>query len=452
MYEIVPIPPTDLVLDQENARIGEVQPSQPATYVALARMSPKALMGMCRDIVDLGGLDPISPVAVMATGDKHRKYRVLEGNRRVLALKVLETPTLLIGKKILTNAQERKLQTLAARYQADPVLTVNCVLFESMDAASHWIVLRHTGANDGAGLREWGASEKENFRLRHGHADRATTALQVVRFLEKAGDGPLPPNTRIATTLVRLMSTPEVRAAYGLDFAGGELIALYPAEVIAPGLRSLVDELSSKRLGVGDVYTAKQRRAFAGSAGKVNPLDENSRLGAPVTLTGLAAGVTESPATKSRRRRPKVSRERTTIVPASCMINPTLPRLNDLFNELSTLDVDTYPNAGACLLRVFLELSVDREIIRLKLMSEAQRRNAPLAKRMKDLAAELTRTGRIDGQLEKAVIHIADGQNVIAASTTTFNQYVHNPFVLPSPREIRLAWTQLEPFLEAITT
>ena len=93
MHELVEVSPADLILDAKNARLGEEQPSQPATTVALAKaVGGKALLTLCADIVE-HGLDPISPLAVVATGDRKQKYVAIEGNRRVLALKVLDAWT-----------------------------------------------------------------------------------------------------------------------------------------------------------------------------------------------------------------------------------------------------------------------------------------------------------------------------------------------------------------------
>lgn len=83
-------------------------------------------------------------------------------------------------------------------------------------------------------------------------------------------------------------------------------------------------------------------------------------------------------------------------------------------------------------------------------MTEAVRNSTSLAKRLKVTAADLNAAGDIDGQMEKAVIKVADGSGPLGTSTTTFNQYVHNRFVFPKASEIRVAWDELEPLVRAI--
>ncbi len=59
-------------------------------------------------------VDPTALVAVVAVGDIRKRYRVIEGNRRVLALKALETPSLVTPA--LAPKDGRKLVRLSSEY------------------------------------------------------------------------------------------------------------------------------------------------------------------------------------------------------------------------------------------------------------------------------------------------------------------------------------------------
>lgn len=123
---------------------GEEQPSQQAIYLALATQQGRRLIKLAEDIIE-NGLDPITLPAIVATDDRRRRYRVLEGNRRVLALKALDTPAI-VSSAFSSGADQRRLNQLAARYSARPLDPIECVLFDSEDEAQHWIELRHTGS------------------------------------------------------------------------------------------------------------------------------------------------------------------------------------------------------------------------------------------------------------------------------------------------------------------
>lgn len=467
MHTTVKIPITDLLLDTSNARLGDEQPSQQAAYLTLAKQQGRRLIKLAQDIVEFG-TDPTTIVAVVATNDRRPRYRVLEGNRRVLALKALETPTTVSAA--FSKADQRKLLELSAAYAADPLDEIDCVLFDSEDDVFHWIDLRHTGANDGAGLVEWDSNEQDRFRHRHGKNQSRNPAGQVIDFIDNL-DGAPTSKTRIVTTLKRIIVALPVREKLGLEIQAGVVLSHYPRDEVAKGLRKIVSDLRSQTIKVKDVYEAADREEYLKKFTESDLPDASTKLKTPVPLMDLPASVPfpsgegagsdvggedaeedeENPPPPPPRRKPTKKRApRTSVAPNDCGINPEPPRMNSIFNELQTMDADSLPNSSAVLLRVFLELSVDHEIERSKLMSENERLNSPLSKRMKMVAAKMLADGRIVSQLEKAIVKVADSQHTIAASNITFNQYVHNKYVLPKPSEIRTAWDELQPFLEEL--
>lgn len=449
MHEIVEIPLADLQLDSKNARLGEEQPSQQQIYLALAKQQGRRLLMLAEDIVK-EGMDPTTLPAVVATSDSKKRYRVVEGNRRVLALKALETPT--IVAPALATAEQKRLNDLSDKYALAPIEDVTCVLFGTEEEARHWIDLRHTGENEGRGLVAWDANEKDRFRARTG---LRKPAGQVVDFIDKIRDVTgVSSGTGILTTLQRLLGTPEVRERIGLELVDGgkTVVSHFPREEIAKPLAHIIDDLTTGRIKVKDVYERDDRIAYARSLPRKSLPSKAARLQDPVALDDLAAGratpAKASPAKKASKR-PHDTR-RTSLIPREAKLNPTPPRINAIYNELLALNVDQYPNACAVLLRVFLELSIDHEISNATLMTDNVRNNAPLAKRMRTLADHMANTGVISDDLRKAVHKIANTQHVIAASTTTFNQYVHNRFVLPKPSELMTSWDELQPFMEKL--
>lgn len=138
------------------------------------------------------------------------------------------------------------------------------------------------------------------------------------------------------------------------------------------------------------------------------------------------------------------------MIPQSCQLDVGPPRINSIYNELLKLSADQYTNACSVTLRVFVELSVDHYLVQESLMTDSDRRKAPLAKRLKTAADNLKQNGAIDTQLKDAVYRIADNRRELSASTMTFNQYVHNEYVYPRAGELRIAWDELQPFIEKL--
>jgi hypothetical protein len=444
--EIVDIPVTDLLLNSENPRLGGGSTTQNETALELAKQQGDNLVRLAEDIVEKG-LDPTTLTAVVATGDRRKRYDVLEGNRRILAIRALETPALVAPA--LTPASNRKLTELAARYEKEPIDEVTCVLFEDETEAMHWIELRHTGMNQGIGLVEWGADEKARFQELH--KGRPNPARQLIDFVEKAGGlsaAALASNRKILTNVERLIETPYVREKLGIGLAEGQLVALHPADELKKGLTRVVEDLKTGQITVPQLYHAEDRRTYVDSLPKASLPKKSTQLDAPVRLDDLAAGKTPrtvTPKAPPRRRRTT----RTTVITKTAQLDVTHPRINRVYNELLLLNAEQFPNACSVLLRVFIELSVDHYLNTNNVMTDHQIRNTPLAKRLSTTADHLNKNGKISAKLKSAVDTVASrAKNTLGGPTVvTFNQYVHNEYVFPRSNELYTTWDELEPFV-----
>jgi hypothetical protein len=440
----------DLLLDGDNPRLSEPKQSQLDTAAGLAREHGDGIVRLAADIVE-NGTDPTTLTAVVATKDRHKRYRVLEGNRRVLALRALESPSLISAE--LSTASQKRLADLARRYALNPIETLPCVLFDSEDEADHWVRLRHTGENKGVGLVSWGSEEQDRYSRRHQGIRKP--AGQVIEFVDKHGslsDEAKTSRRRVITSLQRLLHTAYARDKLGVDVRGGQVVALYSTAATARSLSKIVDDLKSGVVTVPDLYHIGHRKAYIDGLPKSVLPKPSERLAQPVVLDDLTAGAaTPRPAVATRPRRKKQPIPRTTVIPKSASLNVTPPRINEVFLELAELNAERYPNACSVLLRVLIELSVDHYVQRNKLLTEAQRRNGNLAKRLKLVAKDLRTKGDIQPQLERAISDMADGNTtVIGAKIPTFNQYVHNQYVFPRATDLYLSWNELEPFMEAL--
>jgi hypothetical protein len=485
-----------LLLDQSNARLGEEQPNQQATQLALATLVAKQLLEIAADIAEFG-LDPTALMAATPEGAPSGKLRVIEGNRRLLAVKAMETPA--IVESALAAAQKRRLSRLSEQFSKSPISSIPCVVFDQEEEARRWIELRHTGANDGVGLVEWDSNEQDRYRSRHGSAEDRRPAGQIIDFVSKV----YPPNRgdkKIFTTLARIISTRAVRERLGIEIDGGLVYSFYPASEVLKGLSTVVRDFRSGDRKVSDVYYEDQRIDYVNGfspdqlpapASQLASRELLTRLTTPSPLgvegrppgatQDLPAGAGVSPTSSrgqpstigtgsagaassggssppaggvnaaSRASRVKPPRRRTTTIPSNCILWISVePRINALYHELVRLDVDQFTNACAVLLRVFVELSADHHVAKRNLIPEAQRRSTSLAKKLKELASHMQSQGEIDSQLQRAVEKIADGSNLMSASTITFNQYVHNKFAYPQPTELCTAWDELQPFVQTL--
>lgn len=449
MAEIVRIPIADLLLHTENPRLPGERSTQQETALNLAQQQGDNIVRLATDIVD-HGLDPTTLTAVVATGDRRKSYRVIEGNRRILALRALETPSLI--SPVLSASSRKKLNDLSSKYTQDPLTAVDCALFATEQDGTHWIQLRHTGENQGVGLVGWGAEEQDRFRARH--AGVRKPAGQIIDFVDKAGDlsdAAKSSQQKILTNLERIIKTPQARERLGIEVVDGQVVTLYPAEQVAPALTRVVEDLRTGVISVPDLYKLDDRLAYIDSLPKKLLPKKSTKVESPLVLEDLGAGKAAPrtvPKTKPRRKKELA---RTTVIPKTSSLDVGPPRINAIYNELLGLNAEQYPNASSVLLRVFIELSVDHVLETDQLMTDADMRNTVLAKRLKKVAAHLNAKGRISAKLKQAIEKVADGsQSTLGASIPTFNKYVHNEYVYPRPAELYTTWDEVAPFMEKV--
>ncbi|WID98189.1 hypothetical protein QO058_08105 [Bosea vestrisii] len=129
----------ELLLDQDNPRTGHVG-SQAEALAAIIRLSTSNFRNMMRSIKD-HGLDPGDSFYLVQL-DIDAEYTVVDGNRRLAALKVLKNPDLLKGTQ-LPDTIQRPLVKETEGFQLPDDFSVSAVLFANREDAGEWIERRH---------------------------------------------------------------------------------------------------------------------------------------------------------------------------------------------------------------------------------------------------------------------------------------------------------------------
>ena len=174
MVEHLELSIDELLLDQENPRLGSTS-SQSEALAGIIRLNPghfQNLMGSIRD----DGLDPGDSIYVVRSEDG-QDFVVLEGNRRLSALKVLSNPDILAGTD-LSEAIKKPLVREASGFERSDVEPLRCVRFDNREQANDWIRRRHTGAARGEGRITWKPLEIQRFSGDY-------TTIDVIEFVGK---------------------------------------------------------------------------------------------------------------------------------------------------------------------------------------------------------------------------------------------------------------------------
>lgn len=148
--------PAQVLLDSQNPRLPDGTSTDREAINRLLSEGYSQLLALARDLAERGEGNPTElPIVIR---DRSR-YIVLEGNRRFAALKLLRDPQL---------ADEPTHQVAFERVKRgkQPPRSLYCVVAADRDEADPWLTLRHTGANEGIGVRGWSAEQTARHRRR----------------------------------------------------------------------------------------------------------------------------------------------------------------------------------------------------------------------------------------------------------------------------------------------
>lgn len=460
---------SQLRLDQENYRFPAPVAGQREAIMAMINDQKQKLVRLAKDIMEMKAVSPGEPIWVTKDGKNRGMYIVLEGNRRVVALKLMETPSLADGTIV-----EKHFHNLSKLYAKHPIRELVATVYPSRDSAQPWIRRRHMSSSSGVGLERWGTYA--NARAAKAHGLKTPRFYSVIELL--GNDSEEWQNIYAAldarwTTVDRVLGTEAMENTLGITFDVQKGVVRFGNGDTAAGKRLLLRMLSkmaSADFDFADVERVGNRETFINqfADGAVKAKGKGKRA------------VTPTPASvpPSRSTTPKVSSiiplpaavvirssdsTRATLAPkhGNRVFRADGARLASLYKECQGINLSKNRNAAAFLLRVFIELSSEALLIR---------RNVPIPKKLRDKGR--TKWSDIGIPLDTKISCVADyldpkknGKDFqqarlavdpssasAAFSTPTLHGYFHNLQLLPDPAALRSAWDAWEPYLRTIHT
>lgn len=428
----------ELDLDLKNPRFAGLSSQREALEKIVITQGAK-LVNLADDIVT-NGMSPAHRMLVMKEpGKKAQKHVVMDGNRRLAALRVLSNPAVLDGMKGLGDITARKLRNLAKNFNSNDVQPLEVFVCKDEDQARHWIEAIHTGENDGRGVVGWDGIATARYRGQ-------TSSLKVLDFIKAAGKLTDEEESALErfpiTNLDRLLATPGVRERLGLDLEEGELLSDLPqAELLRP-LKRIVSDIALKKVTVSQIKSKDDRLKYLDSLGRDLP-DLSKRTGNPEPLEQLSVHSKDGSAKAKSSTRNHSLLERKALIPSQsqCPLHINDHKLQQMCKELRKLPLENYPVAIAASFRVFLELSLDHYGVEKK-VPQYSADSMKLKGKLESVAAHLQANGITKRDLQEFRA-LASNQNK-ALSIDRLHGIIHSKYSLPTPSELRVGWSEVQ--------
>lgn len=441
------IPLENLMINIENPRFDIVNNQREAIEMMITNQKGK-LINLSKDI-SIEGLNPADRIMVTNLDGFTDQYKVLEGNRRVTGLKLLTTPEIV---KNIDKSIYKTMNKLSKSFDSSEYKNIDCVVFEDEEEAYKWIELKHTGENEGVGVVGWDGQAIARFNKRMGKTP--SKALQAIEYIKNESESEelIENADEIAiTNLDRLLSDPEFREAIGLDVHEGLLTSNLPKKEVNKGLEKVMKDLIKKDIQVGDIYYKENRREYLETFSDEDLPDLSKSQKERKMITNLdkedKIDASKNGKSKTKRKKEKKSFHRRKLIPRGCKLDIDTHKIKDIYLELKSIDVNYFPHCSGVMLRVFLELSMDKYIdaIGLNTVTENDKLVTKLSK-----ISKYMRENKIMTKNDLHPIQLAISKENSILSITTLHQYVHNLSLSPTSDDLKIHWNNIQIFIERL--
>lgn len=425
-----------LVVDLENFRIGEHDSVRDA-YRAMIEEEGFDLANLAEDIIE-HRFSP-DPFYVVPHDEQKDNYTVIEGNRRLTALRLLETPSLAAGTKV-----HRRFVDLAEEYAKQPMKQVECAVFPSRDAAFIWMERKHLDL-EGRGIAKWnsaatGRAYAHRGQVRAGKAvvDHLRSRAKLTRSLESKLAAP--------SNLDRVFAMPYVEKALGVAIRKDGTIAYGSGDEVKGDrlLLRMLEAMSGPDFNVNNIRTLDQRKDL------IDSFVRHAVVGGAVS-----SGSTSKAAAKKATKTTKPHSERKTLAlkGRSNALSILQPRLQELYSEAQTIEPDEHGNASGMLTRVFLELTLVHFLKSVKASVPHKRdmsgrshwgdSRVTMAEKVK-AALQIVDPEEKNRELRYARTCSSDAGAIHAVQE--LHDFMHGLDTKPSGREVKRIWERFHPF------
>ncbi|CAI2448499.1 Uncharacterised protein [Serratia liquefaciens] len=447
----------NLRLDRENPRIPEYAPKKNTKDILDYLFEHEKIERLAKKIVDKGFINH-DPIYVIKENDN---YVVVEGNRRVSALKCLLEPDLAPSAR-----SRRSMERLKNSLGDDLLEKIEVYVAPSRREVQNVLFELHA-----EGKLQWSRQQKNKFISTAGYdsgesiedmAERFNVAPSEIQdsvqeyFLERYFTKLALPtdieekalNSSFSiSTISRLVNSKYFSDKTGFSIHNGKLTTTIDTSTFDHVLREIVTDIVKKNINSRSLNDGEQINAYL--EGKFSTAPNPSNIEGvsfqPLNDYGTNnAGNQNNKASSGDKKRRK---ERLISIDKRYVTG--LSKLDFLIEEGQGLWIDTHKTAGALLLRTILELSVVRVFEIHKCKEQCLNPNGRVKQISENMKALVRRD---DWFTNKAYLdelkRFITKDNTYWNSLESLNRYVHGEFLLPDRDMLRQVWMIIEPLVE----
>lgn len=427
---------TDLFLDPKNIRMGlDVKTSQDAIINDL--FSNEKAMEVLESIAKNGFFPDEIPVVVK----EDKTFLVVEGNRRIAALKVLVRPEIVPSKE---TAVKEILKTTKVSLK-----DVEVVIAPDRDSVSQFLASKHTQNT----RRAWRPLRQAYFykaQLERGKTVQDLRneypTVDIGKFLRLINVHKIAKaikydsnqitkavhneRTFPASTLERLYEDKQVRDFLGFDFDGnGEVQVKIEKKEFEKGFKKVVQDVVEKVVDSRALNDEKNRKEYIARFPKADT--PNKAAGSKVLTS---KDFKDAP--------PTVLARRTRLAPRDIDFTLQCPGVRRMLSELQKIDYNKFPNASHDLLRSFLECALKAYFDQKGTQIKPAGKFVYLDDVLQEFKKEMDSIKNI--QLSQVTQRIISNTTMKSYSAQFLNATNHNPSVFAVAKDVEDAWDAME--------
>jgi hypothetical protein len=462
------VPVASLKLDTKNPRLPNTGKEPEIREIVAELIETESVLDLARDIAEQGYFPTEILVAVTEDGSSV----VIEGNRRLAALKLLLSPEL--GPDDL----QKRLHVLKQRVDSRRLREVPVLFAPSREAAAPLIISRHTQL----GVRGWSPVQQAKYVRSLAAPDMAVDDLAKLLGMDRASlvvnlrtdamyqvacDLDLDPaalavvrNPRDFNTSVfeRLMQSAAVQEFLGLTFDDKQKPkSALKQEEFHKAFKRMVSDIATKTENTRSLNSVNDIKRYLGQLGADKPDPTRVEPHDPTPAAPPPEPARPNKAPKGKTKGPATPRPTVTLIPRGIRSQLKSTRINAIFQELRQLKVATFPNATAVMLRIFLDMAVGHYMDKTKkiepILAAARKKGKSndWYPTLRQMLNELLKAGDIKlGPQVRRRLNKMVSQDDHPLSLDEIDQFVHSRFALPTEAHLRSFWEVLEELIEVL--